>query len=185
MALRGPDLRGIASSIFLPGPVADLETTTNQVIARELLKVKRTYSLRNRNLARDRWALTTAEVFHLLPDSPGSHGPGESPDSKSHPDSWLQLAMARLGALVCCLLAAWHCRPGLGRPLAPAGAGPAVGESSVSFPALELPASRGQSACALSGRSEWAPRAPGTRGGRGDGGTRVPARFGGEIGTGR
>ncbi|KAB0352782.1 hypothetical protein FD754_017639 [Muntiacus muntjak] len=36
--------------------------------------------------------------------------------------------MARLGALVCCLLAAWHCRPGLGRPLAPAGAGPAVGQ---------------------------------------------------------
>ncbi|TEA36206.1 hypothetical protein DBR06_SOUSAS7510051 [Sousa chinensis] len=39
--------------------------------------------------------------------------------------------MARLGALVCCLLAAWHCRPGLGLPLAPAGGpspSPAVGQ---------------------------------------------------------
>ncbi|XP_057595047.1 acid sphingomyelinase-like phosphodiesterase 3a isoform X2 [Hippopotamus amphibius kiboko] len=33
--------------------------------------------------------------------------------------------MAPLAALVCCLLGAWHCRPGLGLPLAPA---PAVGQ---------------------------------------------------------
>ena len=42
MALRGPNLRGVASSTFLPGPVTDLETTINQVIAGQLLKVKRT-----------------------------------------------------------------------------------------------------------------------------------------------
>lgn len=79
----GPNLCGVAWSTFLPGPVANLETTINQVIARQLLKVKRTYSLRNRNLARDRWALTTAEVFYLLPDSPGPRCRGVSLQQES------------------------------------------------------------------------------------------------------
>ena len=67
------------------------------------------------------------------------------------PGPWPRPAMALLGALVCCLLAAWHCRPGLGLPLAPAGGpspSPAVGESSVPFSSRELPRSGGQSACA-------------------------------------
>ena len=38
MALRGPNLCRVAWSTFLPGPVANLETTINQVIARQLLK---------------------------------------------------------------------------------------------------------------------------------------------------
>lgn len=190
----GPNLCGVAWSTFPSRPVANLETTINQVIARQLLKVKRTYSLRNRNLARDRWALTTAEVFYL-PDSPGPRCRGVSFYSKSLPDPWLQLAMARLGALVCCLLAARHCRPGLGLPLAPAGAGPAVvGESSVSFPGPWSCPPAAASACAKLGTVSWgsgacakgpepgAAPAAGRGGGRGDRGTRAPLGSAGRSG---
>ena len=63
--------------------------------------------------------------------------------------------MARLGALVCCLLAAWHCRPGLGLPLAPAGTGPAVGESLYPFRPWSCPRAAA-TAHARSEHSEWA-----------------------------
>ncbi|KAG8510920.1 Acid sphingomyelinase-like phosphodiesterase 3a, partial [Galemys pyrenaicus] len=42
-------------------------------------------------------------------------------DSRSFPGPWPRPAMVRLSALVCCLLICWHCRPGLGVPLAPLG----------------------------------------------------------------
>lgn len=88
----------------------------------------------------------TAGRLHLFAYSASSSSPGpdrriESQEKPRLPQAcgcaWP--AMALLDVLFCCLLAVWHCQPGLGLPLAPAGGqspAPAVGESDATLSLL-------------------------------------------------
>lgn len=158
---------GLAPSTFLSKLVPDAK---KQRADRQLLKVRRTRSLLSH---------VTAGCLHP-PLSSASFLPRgltvrvQPQASPSLPGPWLPPAMALLGALVCCLLAAWHGCPALGLPLAPAGGprpAPAVGESpaTLSLPGAarerraEAPAQR--QAKRAGPRGAPTPAAP--RGGRG------------------
>lgn len=104
----------------------------------------------------------------------------EPRDRPSRPGSWPRPAMALLCALFCCLLAALHCGPCLGLPLAPGGGrspAPAVGELSATL-SLEGAARQQRTArrqkCASGEEAARGPR----RGGRGTRGTRASAPAG-------